>query len=138
VARLQISQIKEFYGAPGVTRTRGLLIRSRLKAIFHKPRFSLHLLQDPHGYWTVIGSLIRPRCPLSATISVKFPTLFLQVPHKVKSQSQEPKPYSLGVSPAWFPDDHAYASVWGGLRQMKKFWLEKLTLNLLLLHKDIQ
>jgi hypothetical protein len=101
-------------------------------------QFALHLLQDPHGYWTGIGSLIRPRCPLSATISVKFPTLFLKVLHKVLGQSQEPKPYSLGVSPAWFPDDDAYASVWGdplGLRQWKKFWPEKLTLNLLLLPK---
>jgi hypothetical protein len=87
------------------------------------------------------GSLNRPPCPPSATIAAQFPTLFLQVPHKVLSQSQEPKPYGLGVSPAWFPDDDAYASVWGdplGLRQWKKFWLEKLTLYLLPLHKDIQ
>ena len=74
-----------------MTRTRGLLIRSRFKAIFSNLHSTQKLPQSPHGYWHLTGPLICPYCSLSATISVQFPALFLQ------SSTEKSPGYSIEI-----------------------------------------
>jgi len=69
-------------GTPGRVRTCDLRFRRpfwgfSINSFVHAP-----LSDNPHGYRAAKGSLIRPPCPLSATVSIQLPTIYPQATHK--------------------------------------------------------
>jgi hypothetical protein len=57
-----------------------------LQAHFQQPVQTHSLRSNPHGYWAVGGSPIRPRCPRSTAISAQLPALYPQGTHNRKAR----------------------------------------------------
>jgi len=77
---LKLLFLKDFNGAPGVTRTRDPRFRNPFKAYFANSHDLQNLSSNPHGHWTSLGLLNCPRFPRSPLITPNLPPNNPQAP----------------------------------------------------------